>query len=195
MSDIISTLELSKVLFEILNDYFKGNREKIKELEQVIEELDDKILEKLSKESPEKIVDYLAKKVDLYLKIEDLKVKQETSFMNWLKNWSPVIIPIVVAVTTTLGVVIGTQLNNSDKEEIERKDKEIEFERQLILKVFEGMDYNYKTTELKRLINVGLINEYNTELNKFLELGTKSNLIQEDSVKLSSDTIKYATQQ
>ncbi len=168
MIEPIPNYEILKKAFELLNDYFSGNRERIKELEETIEKLDTEALEKLSKESPEKIIKYISQKVDLYLKIEDLKVKKETSLMNWVKNWSNVLIPILVAATTVLGVYIGSDIDNKKQEyqnEIYNQEK---FEQQLILKVFETSDSLNRKIEIRNLINSGFINHYKVKLQKFI---------------------------
>ena len=114
-------------------------------------ELDTEILEKLSKQSPEKILKYISQKIDLKLKIEELKQKKETTVWHLFKSLMPFLAPIIAAL---IGLVIGANLPSDS---VSKLDYEKQLENELIFKTLDIESTLDRNQRFNELIELGLI--------------------------------------
>ena len=131
-----------------LSKYIEGNKQEINKLEKAIEDVDDKLRDKLYQEQPSRILEYLLKKVELKLKLEELKVAKGSSIPSLLKNWGPILTPLLVGVMAFIGVLMGLDVNKRNQPTISNDSKVNEYK--LVTEIFknDSPDKTYKKLSL-----------------------------------------------
>jgi len=152
--------------------YVQGNRTEIGKLERAIEEIDRELAPLMSRESPEKLLEYLSRKVELTLKIEELKIHKGVSLGTLLKGWAPVLAPILAAVMAFGGVLIGAAIQSDSAKQTAARDASRR-ESELVLSIVAGSSSAEASKKLKALTDAGLIKEMDSKAVNALALQLK----------------------
>lgn len=168
----ISSQSINLIL-DAVNKSFQGKKAEINEIENALKEIDKEILEKLSKQSPEKILKYISQKIDLKLKIEELKQKKETTIWHLFKSLMPFLAPIVAAL---IGLLIGANLS---KEPTSKLENEKQLENRLIIETLDIESTVKRNERFGELIELGFIKHNEGRIKKLIH-----NPIIPDTIKI-----------
>ncbi|AWW00552.1 hypothetical protein [Arcticibacterium luteifluviistationis] len=160
------------LLLEAINESFRGKKAEIAEIEEALNLLDKEVLEKLSKQSPDKILKYISQKVDLKLKIEELKQKKEITIWHLFKSLMPFLAPIAAAF---VGLLIGVNLPNTSNLKIEYDQK---LENMMILEALDIRPKNKRNEKLNDLIELGIIEHHREKVKELVNLTTETDSIE-----------------
>lgn len=150
-------------------------------------ELDTEILEKLSKQSPEKILKYISQKIDLKLKIEELKQKKETTVWHLFKSLMPFLAPIIAAL---IGLVIGANLPSDS---VSKLDYEKQLENELIFKTLDIESTLDRNQRFNELIELGLIKHNEKKVEKLINKSESTDTSSIQQFVKTDTTIIYET--
>jgi len=154
-------------LISLLDEYIKGNAEEIGDLERSIKTIEGQLLEQLPKNDPTALLEYLARVVELKLNMEELKVRKGTSLANLLRGWAPILVPLLVAGMTLIGVAIGTKVEEGRGVASKTQQQE-RYEEQLILNALRAESREDKSQYLEALVESGLITHHEEEVGLLL---------------------------